>query len=458
MARLPGLPWAGAALALGAAAAGCGGDEAPAPRDLPPAWYDAAVDPATGGRFLPGRRAALRRFQADVRAGGAAVPYGHFGDPRSVGVAVKADFVATGTRRRLGVLLQHEADDPELAIVAYVDRPREEILAALDLPGAERIATVVAAEEAQGGPSFQFLRDYAPIVRVRHTPAGPRTAMLVVYPAPTLNRVVDARLGVRVRRPEEAVRRRLVRTRQLARTWRAWAGDGVEIVETRLRMDGGNVVSDGAGTCFAGRVLFAKNGDDRPFVERELREKLGCRRSVFLASPERLDFVRHVDTLLFFAGPEDAVLSMPQLYESDRIAEYQNVRTLLELGYTVHRLPRPTASIMYTNVLTTRDHVYLPQYTRYAVESEHQEAINRRLERLDPRRQGDLRAWYLERPVHTRLVEGGRELEAANREALRVFRALFPGKEVVPVNSDETLRTRGSWHCLSHELPERLGP
>lgn len=444
-------------LAACAAAPGCGSGEVPAPRDLPPAWYDAAVDP-DGGRYLPERRAALRRLQAEVRAGGEAVPYGHFDDPRSVSVAIKTDFVPTGTRRRLAVLLEHEADDPGLAITAYVDRPRETILEVLDLPGAARMATVLAEEGLGKGPSFQFLRDYAPIARVRHTPEGPRLAALVVYPAPTLNRVVDARLGVRIRRPEEAARRRIARTRQLAEAWRSWAGNGVEIVETRLRMDGGNVASDGMGSCFAGRVLFAKNGGDRPFVERELREKLGCRRSVFLASPQRLDFVQHVDTLLFFAGPEDAVLSMPQLYESDRIAEYQNVRTLLELGYTVHRVPRPTASITYTNVLTTRDHVYVPQYTRYAVESERQQAVNRRLERLDPRRQRDLRAWYLERPVDTRVVEGGPELEASNREALRVFRALFPEKEVVPVNSDETLRTRGSWHCLTHELPGRLRP
>lgn len=452
------LAWAAAG--LGAAlvgGAGCGEGQ-PAPRLLPKEWYTAAVDPVSGGRFLPERRAELRRFQAAVRRSGAPVPYGHFDDPRSVTLAIKADFIPTGTRRRLAVLLANEADDPDLSIAAYVDRPPGEILAALDLPGAERIAMIPAERGAPSGASFQFLRDYAPIVLARPTSDGPRTAALAVYPAPTLNKVVDARLGVRIERSEEGARRRSARTRELARAYRERLGDDVGLVELALRMDGGNVLSDGAGTCFAGRVLFAKNGGDRAFVERELREKLACRRSIFLASPQRLDFVQHVDTLLYLAGPEDVVLSMPQLYESDRIAEFEDVRLLLEKGYTVHRVPRPTASITYTNVLTTRDHVYLPQYTRYAVESERQEAINRRLQRLDPRRQADLLAWYLEHPVDTRLVEDDPALERANREALRVFRALFPRKEVVPVNSDETLQTRGSWHCLSHELPDRLGP
>jgi len=90
----------------------------------------------------------------------------------------------------------------------------------------------------------------------------------------------------------------------------------------------------------------------RDSVDRELG-RVGCRRVLYLASPQRLDFVQHVDTLLYVADPENVVLSMPTRYESDRIAEFQNVRALLEQGYAVTRLPRPTASISYTNVLTT---------------------------------------------------------------------------------------------------------
>ena len=42
------------------------------------------------------------------------------------------------------------------------------------------------------------------------------------------------------------------------------------------------------------------------------------------------------------------------------------------------------------------------------------------------------------------------------RRALEIVQRLFPQKRVVPADSDETIHTMGSWHCLTHELPERL--
>lgn len=143
----------------------------------------------------------------------------------------------------------------------------------------------------------------------------------------------------------------------------------------------------------------------------------------------------------------------PVRYESDRIAEFRNVRVLLEEGYTVHRLPRPTAAISYTNVLTTRRHVYVRQYTRYAVESPRQAAIDERARRSQQSGQTELAARLMARPVETAMHESDAELEEANRQALGLFAKLLPGRGVVPVNSDETNETHGSWHCLSHEIP-----
>ena len=87
--------------------------------------------------------------------------------------------------------------------------------------------------------------------------------------------------------------------------------------------------------------------------------------------------------MLYFADPQNVILSMPTFYESDLGREYQSLRELLNLGYRVHRVPRKTASITYTNILTTRRHVYVPQYSVYNVESDAQLAINERLRRLD---------------------------------------------------------------------------
>ena len=49
-------------------------------------------------------------------------------------------------------------------------------------------------------------------------------------------------------------------------------------------------------------------------------------------------------------------------------------------------------------------------------------------------------------------------LEDDNQRALDVIARLMPTRRVVPWNSDETLGSLGSWHCLSHGLPEALGP
>ena len=191
-------------------------------------------------------------------------------------------------------------------------------------------------------------------------------------------------------------------------------------------------------------------------IEKELSDKAGCLRSVFLAAPQRLDSFQHVDTLLYFADPQNVILSMPTLYPSDSQRESRNIETLLSLGYKVHRVPRKTASITYANLLTTRQNVYVPQYSIYQAESDEQLEINRIVETLDRERYRSLLVEYLKRPVKTDNVRGDPELASQNRRALEVVQRLFPRKRVVPVNSDETNQRQGSWHCWSHELPERL--
>jgi hypothetical protein len=444
-----------AALACALALVSCGGEE-PAARDLPSEWYTASEDPRAGGRFLPDRRAELLRLQAEVWASPEPFLYPHFADSRTVVFAIKQDFIASGTRRRLALVLEHEADDPELSILALADQPADSIRKSLDLgPAAARIAFVGDATDAPSGASFQFVRDYAPLVRARRVAGAFETASLVLFEGSTLNKVVDARLGVRTQRSPAVMARRRILTRRLADAYRARLDASVALETTPLRLDGGNIVTDGAGTCFSTPVLVAKNGGDGAFVDGALR-KLGCRRSVKLLAPQHLDFIQHVDTLLYFASSTDVVLSMPQRYEDDKVAEFQNVRTLLALGYTVHRVPRRTASITYTNILTTRSRVYVPQYTRYQIETPLQQQRGQALAKLRKQGQREQAAALARLPIDVETVAGGERLERENRHAVEVLAALFPSKRVVPVDSDETLTTRGSWHCLSHELPERL--
>ena len=433
-------------------AVACSGGDAPKARDLPREWYEAATDASNGGRYLAAPRDALRAFQREVLQAEQPVLYPHYAEPAAIAVAIKRDFIAQTARRRLEILLEHETGDDGLRVIALADGPPDATAAALALGAAgSRLELFEAPGPEPSHVTFPFIRDYAPLVVARPDGAGFRAVLLALYRGSTLNKVVDARLGVRFDRSPQTTEYKLGLSRALADFYRARLG-ALPVEELALRMDGGNVLSDGRGGCFATSILLAKNGQDRPFVDRELG-RVGCRRVIYLASPQRLDFIQHVDTLLYVADPENVVLSMPTLYESDRIAEFQNVRALLEQGYTVHRLPRPTAAITYTNVLTTRRNVYVPQYTRYAIESPRQAAIDERARRSERSGNRDLAAWLLGLPVDKEIVEGGALLDESNREALALFARLLPGRRVVPVNSDETNETQGSWHCLSHELP-----
>jgi hypothetical protein len=391
-------------------------------RHLPALWHAAVVD-ENGGRLIPPANAALRRRQEKAVNAGTAMPYPHYAAPGTVVLAANPRY--PHSVRRVRTLLAHERADPGLSIVILVT----EGSAAnnpLDFESLRPQGALTVIREPRpfaSKASFPFLRDYAPVVRVRATPTGPRTEALVLLRSqPVGERGFE--------NPDD----RLDLSEGLAEIYAARLGGVPSIESLDLVADGGNLVTDGRGTCFLTRGILRKNHRSREALERELKAKLGCLQSVFLTAPTHLDPLQHVDTMLAFTDAENAVLSMPTLYEGDLGAEYQNVRRLLELGYRVHRIPRKTASITYTNVLVTRKHVYVPQYEVYKVEA------------------GAGRGASL--ATVTRAADD--DVTHDNRTALAVFGRLYPDRQVVGVDSNETIDTLGSWHCISHELPEAL--
>jgi len=450
---------AGVALAFGALQ-GCSPDASRVEdAGLPSAWYAARIDPATGGRYLPDENGALTRFQDRVLRSGSSIPYPHYDDSQTVVVAVKSSLINARIRQRLRFLLDNEATDPGLSVLVLTDQSPAIVAQRLQLEETEspgKLSLVRIAHQEPTQLSFPFLRDYAPLVRVQLAPSGARTVGLVSFKGSTLNKFIDRHLGVKLERKAATIDERYQLTRNLIQVYKERIGHSVETHQLDLLMDGGNLITDGRGTCFFTRVFLDKNDRSRSFIEKELADKVGCLRSVFLSAPQRLDTVQHVDTLLYFADPQNVILSMPTLYETDRIAEFENVKELLSLGYKVHRLPRKTASISYANILTTRRNVYVPQYSLYKIESGEQLASNERIRRLRLERQFDRVALLLSRPVETSVVEADEEVSRDNRRALEVVQRLLPDRRVVPAPSDETIHTMGSWHCLTHELPERL--
>ncbi len=390
-------------------------------RHLPASWH-AAVVGENGGRLIPPANADLRRRQEKAVNAGTAMPYPHYSAPGTVVVAANPRY--PHSVRRVRILLEHERADPGLSIVILLtedsgpNRPVD--FESLRPQGA--LTVIRESRPFASKASFPFLRDYAPVVRIRATPAGPRTEALVLFRSQPVGKHgpghADDRLDL---------------SKGLAEIYAARLGGTPSIEFLDLVADGGNLVTDGRGTCFLTRGILRKNERSREALERELNDKLGCSQSVFLTAPKHLDPLQHVDTMLAFTDAENAVLSMPTLYEGDLGAEYQNVRRLLELGYRVHRIPRKTASITYTNVLVTRKHVYVPQYEVYKVETGAGRGPSRAV---------------------TRAADD--DVTHDNRTALAVFGRLYPDRQVVGVDSNETIDTLGSWHCISHELPEAL--
>lgn len=428
---------------------------------FPEEWATATVDPRTGGRTLKDRQAKLSRFQDSVLAAHNAIPYPHYANPSTVLMAVKTAFIESSIRQRLRILLENEASS-DLEFIIITDAPVkhvESMLGLAHLPAWERVSLIQVAHPGSTPVTFPFVRDYAPIVRVRASATGFEVAGLVLFGGSNLNKVLDRELDVNLYRNLDRVRERKKLTSRLIEIYkerlRAASPDSPEVLTHSLQtlFDGSNLITDGRGTCFLTRVVVDKNSRDAESVRVNLKDRAGCVHTVFLEAPQRLDANQHVDTLLYFSDPQNAVLSMPTMYATDRKRELRNIRTLLGLGYTVHLVPRKTASLSYANILTTRENVYVPQYTSYIVESEEERRRLGKIRSLDRKKDREEIIHLLrQRPV-TEMKDADARVKADNLRALEVARALFPEKKVVGVNSDETLGSMGSWHCLAHELP-----
>ena len=400
---------------------------------LPNAWHSARIDPATGGRYLPDRNEELTRFQERVLRSGAAIPYPHYHDSRTVVMGIRSAGINARTRRRVRLLVDNEQIDPGLTVLIATDEAPDVVAERLELQGIEhreKVSIVRIAHDRPAHITFPFLRDYAPIVRVKSTPDGFQTEGLVLFDGSTLNRVIDHRFGVESRRAKSTIDARFQLTKNLVDFYSERIGHPIQKYYLDLSMDGGNLITDGGGTCFLTKV--------------------------FLDAPQRLDPIHHVDMQLYFADRQNVVLSMPALYEGDRKAEYKNLNELLSKGYKVHRLHRKTASITYANILTTKLNVYVPQYSRYLVESKQQLAINQQIRKLLRRGNVARAKSLMQRSPQTTVIDAAAELSIDNLRALELVQRLLPRKRVVPTDSDDTLRSWGSWHCRTHELPEQL--
>lgn len=182
-----------------------------------------------------------------------------------------------------------------------------------------------------------------------------------------------------------------------------------------LILDGGNILSDGAGRCVTtGFVLDDEfRPKDEPDFGERLKELFGCREVIVLP---RLfgEETGHVDMYVALPGhgraivgsypawqdPENALL-LDEAAEQLRVAGFEVSR--IPMGYNADSIYRT-----YTNLLALNGIVLVPIY-----------------------------------PDHP----------FGEREALLAIGAAYPGREIVPVIATEPIALGGAIHCATNALP-----
>ena len=185
------------------------------------------------------------------------------------------------------------------------------------------------------------------------------------------------------------------------------------MVRPPVDMDGGHLLSDGAGRCIVSDDLVDRNlvwGYDEAELREVLARYLGCTDTVVL--PALLDEpTGHVDVFTYVTGPGKVVLGRyRQDQDSINAARLSRSAKLLKAaGFEVVRMPMPDNDgrkvfRTYTNALALNGAVLVPVY---------------------------------------------RESGRYERRALRIFEEAFPGRAVVPVEADEIMELSGAVHCAT---------
>ena len=242
----------------------------------------------------------------------------------------------------------------------------------------------------QGPINSPWIRDFGPIV-VR---TGDQRVLLDAHYYPGA--------------PEDGVPRVLA-----SAIWPQWA-----TAELPIRLDGGNLLSDGTGRCFTtagypAEVLESRLEEDRPVdvevLTRELRERVGCR-ELFILPPLLDESTGHVDMYLTLTGPGRALVGAYAVAD-DRLnaLRLDAVASILQrAGVSVERVPMPDhwddRFRTHTNALAVNNVVLVPVFPEIATDE---------------------------------------------ARVLAIFKRAYPGREVIPIVSSDAIELEGAVHCAT---------
>lgn len=205
--------------------------------------------------------------------------------------------------------------------------------------------------------------------------------------------------------------------------WGRWSDDymptamanarGLDVRRPPIDMEGGNLLSDGAGRCVTTQRLVDNNAErayTRTDVRNILRDYFGCETTV-IVPPMLGEGTGHVDMHVHITGPGHAIVGdYPSSEDSVNAARLDESAQLLQnAGFQVTRIGMPYNSgrsvfRSYTNALALNQAVLVPVYD---------------------------------------------EDDRFESEALAAYAAAYPGRDIVPIDSDDVIYWSGAVHCVT---------
>ena len=198
---------------------------------------------------------------------------------------------------------------------------------------------------------------------------------------------------------------------------------GMKIANSRLTMEGGNLLSNGQGFCVTSSVLIEQNanrGYDFQKIASILKSDFRMNQWSYLL-PLEGEATGHVDMYLTFVDPTTVVLGeyagADDAKNALRLEKNREILASVRLeedkALKIVRMPMPSRRDglwrTYTNVIYANGMVLVPQYPDYCPD-------------LDAR-------------------------------ALEVYRKLLPDWQVVGIDASSIIQKRGSLHCISLNVP-----
>ncbi len=182
------------------------------------------------------------------------------------------------------------------------------------------------------------------------------------------------------------------------------------VVSAPLRLDGGNILSNGTGVCVATTQVYELDPrHGRSAVRRLLRRFLGCRKLVVLPQLHG-EPTGHVDMYVALSGRDHAIVGRfdpEEDWENAIVADIAATR-LKRAGFRVERVRMPPNSDGYfrshTNALAVNGIVLVPTYN---------EAL---------------------------------ELEL---EVIETFARAYPGRHIVPIDASDLIKLDGAIRCIA---------